>query len=171
MQSGNPLYRPELYKQPPRGYSGPIWVRFFAKNTFRICAGATKNFFVPFHNFLAPYGPFFSRGGHFLKYVVRIWEMLGRTAVVMILPVFTEHKGFCPHIWDSDHIFQKGIYINIEWLWLLDVIICTHQCTMISRLIVISPFQICSAVVFNAGACSRLCTYRDVFWLSFLPVS
>ena len=108
VQSGNPLYRPELYKQPPRGYSGPIWVRFFAKNTFRICAGATEFFLGPFHNFLAPYGPFFSRGGHFLKYVVRIWEMLGRTAVVMILPVFTEHKGFCPHIWDSDHIFQKG---------------------------------------------------------------
>ena len=100
----------------------------------------------------------FFQGGHFLKYVVRIWEMLGRTAVVMIIMITLRLKLFCPHFWDCDHIFQKGIYINIEWLWLLHMIICTHQCTMISRLIVISPFQVCSAVVFNAGACSRLCT-------------
>ena len=48
----------ELYRQPPQGKSGPIWVFFVVvKNTLRICAGATTIFWGPYHNLLAPKSP------------------------------------------------------------------------------------------------------------------
>ena len=46
----------------------------FAKNTFMICAGATKILLGPFHNFLAQKLAFFDGHYHFMKKAGRIWE-------------------------------------------------------------------------------------------------
>ena len=114
-------------------------------------------FLGPFHNFLASKWAVFSRGGSLSEICGQNLRNVGRTVVVMIIYQCIHWtlrlQLFCPHFWDSAHIFQKGIYINIEWLWLLDVIICTHQCTMISRLIVISPFQVCWSTLTRWSIC------------------
>ena len=75
VQSGNPLYAAELYRWPSQGQRRPIWTQFFAKITFRICAGATKKIRGPFHIFLAPKWAIF--GGHhrFVENVGRALKM------------------------------------------------------------------------------------------------
>ena len=96
---------------------------------------------------------------------------LSKTASLMyVKPRIVVH--YCPLLTICRRCFPRhapddapGIYISTlnDYDWVLAVIICTHQCPMISRLIfelftcVISHFQVCS-VVFNARAFSRLCT-------------
>ena len=115
MQSGNPLYRPELYKQPPQGKSRPIWVRFFAKNTFRICARATKIFLAPFHNFLAPNWGVFFQGGSLCEVCGQNVRNVGRRAVITA----NSHNHSMPlwNMWaECEKCGQKSCSLYVQWI-------------------------------------------------------
>ena len=114
MQSGNPLYQPELYKQPPQGKSRPIWVRFFAKNTFRICTGATKFFLGPFHNFLALKWAVFFQGGSLSEICGQNLRNVGRTAVViMICYQYSLNIKTTAHIFEILTTFFRKAFLEI----------------------------------------------------------
>ena len=108
---------------------------FFAKKAFRICDRAKINSGGPFHNFFSPKMGRFWWALSLSEKSRQNLRMAGRRAFVLIL-LFHHYlhrfcqKLFCPPFWDSACFFQKGIFINVEWLRLLAVIFCTHQCTL-----------------------------------------
>ena len=119
MQSGNPLYRPELYKQPPQGKSRPIWVRFFAKNTFRICARATKFFLAPFHNFLAPNWGVFFQGGSLCEVCGQNVRNVGRRAVITANSHNHSMLIYMPlwNMWaECEKCGQQSFSLYVQWV-------------------------------------------------------
>ena len=92
---------------------------FFAKNTFRICARATKFFLAPFHNFLAPNWGVFFQGGSLCEVCGQNVRNVGRRAVITANSHNHSMLIYMP-LWDMwaecEKCGQKSCSLYVQWI-------------------------------------------------------